>query len=175
MDGGLERDRSITDLTAKISELNGELDRRAEQLAKSADLIAEAEKALDERDAEIAKLEGMYDEAALATSSRQIELAAREADIERRTTEIGAFRAQRKDTESRLRQLNTDATSAQEALKAERKRASDLEKRVERIMATVADREEKLDRREKELARLRDELGSGSRGVGDLEASLVPA
>ena len=173
LDGGLERDRSIAELNAKISDLKGELERRAEQLAKSADLIAEAEKALDERDAEIAKLEGMYDEAALATSSRQIELAAREADIELRTTEMGAVRAQRKDAESRLRQLNTDAASAQEALKAERKRAGDLEKRVERIMATVADREEKLDRREKELARLRDELGSGSRGVGDLEASLT--
>lgn len=173
LDGGAERERSIAELDAKISELKGELDLRAEQLAKSAELIAEAERALDERDAEIAKLEAMYEEATLATSSRQIELAAREAEVERRTTEIGAARAQRKDTETRLRQLSTDATSAQEALKAERKRALDLEKRVERIMATVADREEKLDRREKELARLREELGSGSRGVGDLEAALT--
>ncbi|TIV21424.1 MAG: hypothetical protein E5V90_35635, partial [Mesorhizobium sp.] len=32
----------------------------------------------------------------------------------------------------------------------------ELEKKVERLLATLADREEKLDRREKDLARMRE-------------------
>jgi hypothetical protein len=44
------------------------------------------------------------------------------------------------------------------ALAAEKKRDRRPGGKIERMLSTLADREEKLERREKELARLRDQL-----------------
>ncbi|RUU69815.1 hypothetical protein EOD03_34025, partial [Mesorhizobium sp. M7A.T.Ca.TU.009.01.1.2] len=49
-----------------------------------------------------------------------------------------------------------ESKAAREALKAEKKRTAELDKKVERLLATLADREDKLDRREKELVRMRE-------------------
>jgi chromosome segregation ATPase len=170
-----EKDHAITELEARGSELRTELRHREEQLKRLSTRLAETDQVLETRALEIDRLGQLYDEASLIASNRQIELVTRESDFERISGDAGALRDQRKDAEKRQREAAAEAKAAQDALKAERKRAAELERKIERLLATVADREEKLDRREKEMARLRDEARSGARGSGDLDTRLLEA
>lgn len=170
-----EKDRAITELESRGSELRTELRHREEQMKRLSTRLADTERVLEERALEIDRLGQMYDEASLTASNRQIELVSRETDYDRVSGDIGAFRTQRKDAEKRLREVAAESKAAQDALKAERKRAAELERKIERLGATVADREEKLDRREKEMARLREQGRSGTQGNNDLDTRLLEA
>ena len=170
-----EKDRAITELESRGSELRTELRHREEQMKRLSTRLADTERVLEERALEIDRLGQMYDEASLTASNRQIELVNRETDFDRVSGDVGALRTQRKDAEKRLRELAAESKAAQDALKAERKRAAELERKIERLGATVADREEKLDRREKEMARLREQGRSGTQGNDDLDTRLLEA
>ncbi len=116
----------------------------------------DAERKLEKRALELEKLEHMYDDASFSSSSRQIELVARESELQKLASDISLLRGQRKEADRRQQEIAAESKAARDALKAEKKRAAELDKKVERLLATLADREDKLDRREKELARLRE-------------------
>jgi chromosome segregation ATPase len=132
------------------------LAEREKELQQRADKIAGLERAVAERVAELEKLGEMYDEASFASSNRQIELVAREAEVEKLGADLSALRTQRKEAEKRANEAAAESRAAREALKGEQKKRADLEKKMERLMSALADREDKLDRREKELALLRE-------------------
>src|SRR5690606_8770 len=96
------------------------------------------------RDEEHAKLSRMYEEASFLASSRQIELVARESELERQSTDIAQLRTQIRQLEQANRDSKAESDNAREALKVEQKRATDLDDRVQRLLGTVADRDEKL-------------------------------
>ncbi|QDZ00725.1 hypothetical protein FQ775_10190 [Nitratireductor mangrovi] len=168
-----QKSDTITELEKQASELREELRRREDQLKGVGDRLAAAEQDIEAKALELDKLGRMYDEASLSASNRQIELVAREADFERVSGDVGSLRAQRKEAERRLRDAVAEAKGAQEALRAEKKKVADLEKRLERLTTTLTDREDKLDRREKELARLRGQLKSASGLENDLSTQLA--
>ena len=117
----------------------------------------------------------LYDEASLAASNRQIELVVRETEVEKLAGDMQLLRGQRKEAERRMQEIAAESKAAREALKAERKKGTDLEKKLERMLATLADREEKLDRRERELARLREQLKGDSGSEDELNRKLIEA
>lgn len=168
-----EKNAAITDLERQGGELRSELRQREDQMQRLSERLAEADRQLEERAAEMEKLGRMYDEASFAASNRQIELVAREAEFERISGDVGILRGQRKDVERRLREVAAEAKTAQEALRAEKKKAAELERKLERMMATLSDREEKLDRREKDLARLREQAKGAGKLEGDLATQLT--
>jgi len=170
-----EKNETLTALEASASELRGELRRREEQLQQLSYKLIDAEKMLEERALEQEKLGRMYDEASFASSSRQIELVARETEVEKLSTDVSELREQRRDAEQRVREFAAETKAAQDELKLERRKAADLEKRLERLMANLSDREEKLDRREKEMERLREQLKLDSSNEGELSAELAHA
>ena len=170
-----EKDRGASELEARSAELRAELRRREDELQKLMARLTDADRALEEKAMEVERLGRMYDEAALTSSSRQIELVARETEFERLSHDVGDMRNRRKEAEKRMRGAETDMKAAQDALKDERKRSADLDRKVERLLATVADRETKLEQREAELARLRESHRSGSRQGADLDARLTEA
>jgi chromosome segregation ATPase len=170
-----EKDRAITELEARSSELHAELRNREEQLKRLTTRLADTERILESKALEIDRLGQMYDEASLTASNRQIELVTRESEFERVSSDAEALRAQRRETEKRLREVVAESKAAQEALKTERKRAADAERKVERLLGTVADREDKLERREKEMARLREQTRSGARNSNELDTRLLEA
>ncbi|RVD32352.1 hypothetical protein EN746_37910, partial [Mesorhizobium sp. M8A.F.Ca.ET.023.02.2.1] len=132
------------------------LRRREEELHQLSERLKETERKLERRALELEKLERMYDDASFASSSRQIELVARESELQKLASDISLLRGQRKEADRRGQEIAAESKAARDALKAEKKRAAELDKKVERLLATLADREDKLDRREKELARLRE-------------------
>ncbi|TIX18611.1 MAG: hypothetical protein E5V41_05265, partial [Mesorhizobium sp.] len=144
-----DKNQALSDLEVRT----GELHQREEQLHQLSEKLAHMERMLEKRALELEKLEHMYDDASFASSNRQIELVARESELDKLANDIAVLRAQRKEADRRNQEMTAESKAAREALKSEKKRTGELDKRVERLLATLADREEKLDRREKELAR----------------------
>ncbi|MBZ9848609.1 hypothetical protein LB565_11515 [Mesorhizobium sp. CA14] len=144
--------QALSDLQAK----NAELRQREEDLHRLSEKLAQAERALEKRTLELQKLEQMYDDASFSSSNRQIELVARESELEKLASDIALLKGQRKEADRRNQEIASESKAAREALKVEKKKTAELEKKVERLLATLADREEKLDRREKDLARMRE-------------------
>ena len=81
---------------------------------------------------------------------------ARESELDKLASDIALLRNQRKEADRKGQETAAESKAARDELKAEKKRTAELDKKVERLLATLADREETLDRREKELARMRE-------------------
>ena len=147
-----DKNHALAELGAKSEALR----QREEELHQLSERLRETERKLEKRALELEKLEHMYDDASFSSSSRQIELVARESELQKLASDIALLRGQRKEADRRQQEIAAESKAARDALKAEKKRAAELDKKVERLLATLADREDKLDRREKELARLRE-------------------
>lgn len=163
-----EKHAAITELEAQGAELRAELRQREDQLQQANARLDEAGKALEARALDLERLGGLYEEATFAASGRQIELVARESEIERLNDDLARVSKGRREFDRRLSDAENERRNAFDTLAAEKKRGTDLEGKVERMLSTLADREEKLERREKELARLRDQL----KGLSGTEDSL---
>ncbi|KQZ87254.1 hypothetical protein ASD64_06175 [Mesorhizobium sp. Root157] len=163
-------------LEGRIAALDAEIGQRDQKIGQLVANLAEAEKLVEQRAGELEKLGQMYDEASFLSSNRQIELVARESELETLAGDMLNLRNQRKEMDARNREIIAESGTAREALKGEQKRVADLDKRIERLLGVVADREEKLERREKELATLREKLKGGnstaSRGLEAAKSSL---
>jgi chromosome segregation ATPase len=151
------KEAALAESAARNSDLLAELGQRESQLQQLAQNLAEAEKMVQAGAGELEKLGRMYDEASFSSSNRQIELVARESELEQLSQDLAALRAERKEIDKRRQEAQSESRAAREAAMAERKRSADLDKKLERLLATLADREDKLDRRERELARLREQ------------------
>ncbi|WP_027039468.1 hypothetical protein [Mesorhizobium ciceri] len=147
-----DKNQALTELGAK----NEALRQREGELQQLSERLKETERKLEKRALELEKLERMYDDASFSSSSRQIELVARESEMQKLASDIAMLRGQRKEADRRGQEIAAESKAARDALKAEKKRTTELDKKVERLLATLADREDKLDRREKELARMRE-------------------
>src|SRR5262245_23753908 len=158
------RNGSLSELEAKAGELRAELRQREEQLERLGERLKDTERTLEGRALELEKMGRLYDEASLTASNRQIELVVRETEVDKLAGDVQSLRGQRKDADRRSQEVAADSKAARDALKAERKKVAELEKKLERMLTTLTDREEKLDRRERELARLREQI-KGDPGV----------
>ncbi|ADV11224.1 hypothetical protein [Mesorhizobium ciceri] len=147
-----DKNQALTELGAK----NEALRQREGELQQLSERLKETERKLEKRALELEKLERMYDDASFSSSSRQIELVARESEMQKLASDIAMLRGQRKEADRRGQEIAAESKAARDALKAEKKKIAELDKKVERLLATLADREDKLDRREKELARMRE-------------------
>ncbi|RWH69889.1 hypothetical protein [Mesorhizobium sp.] len=147
-----DKNQALSDLQAK----NAELRQREEDLHRLSEKHAQTERALEKRALELQKLEQMYDDASFSSSNRQIELVARESELEKLVSDIALLKGQRKEADRHFQEIASESKAARDALKVEKKKTAELEKKVERLLATLADREEKLDRRDKDLARMRE-------------------
>ncbi|MFD1985655.1 hypothetical protein ACFSOZ_24715 [Mesorhizobium newzealandense] len=148
----MDKNQALSELGAKSEMLR----QREEELHRLSDRLKETERKLEKRALELEKLGRMYDDASFSSSSRQIELVARESEMQMLASDIALLRGQRKEADRRGQEIAAESKAARDALKAEKRRTAELDKKVERLLATLADREDKLDRREKELARLRE-------------------
>ncbi|WP_274627921.1 hypothetical protein [Arvimicrobium flavum] len=153
---------------SRSAEIAAELHRREEQLQETTGRLDEANRSLEARALELKRLNGLFDEATLAASGRQIELAARESEVEKLSDDLSRAARDQREADRRFNALDVERKSSTDALGTEKKRAADLQAKIDSLMSTAADREEKLDRRSRELARLRDRL----KDLSDVEVDL---
>lgn len=156
----MDADRAeLSQSISALEERNRTLARQLEEVEASAARLqaslGEADTRLRERDEEIRQLSRQYEDASFLASSRQIELVGRETEADRQGLEISRLRAELRAAGQKDKETLAQAHAAKEALKVEQQRTGDLGVRIERLLATVADRDERLERRERELARLK--------------------
>jgi hypothetical protein len=151
-----DKDRTVGELEAARGSLREDIAKRDEQIKALAAQLVEAESMLEKRAQEIEEIGRLYDEASLSSSNRQIELVSRESEIGKLSDDMSALRSQRKDTDKRVVELEADNKAVREALLAETKRAVELDKRLQQMVSSLSDRDDKLERREAELGRLRE-------------------
>ena len=170
-----EKHGALSELEAQAGELRAELREREDQLRLLGDRLIEAEQALQERALDLDKIGSLYDEASLTASNRQIELVARESEVEKLAGDFELLRGQRKDVDQRIQDIAAENKTARDALKAERRKTAELEKQLEGVVTALTDREEKLDRRERELANLREQVMNKSEAEDELSEKLIDA
>lgn len=153
-----KKSEAIAALEMAEGELQKKLQQREAEIARLSARLSELEVSADKKKEEIEKLERLYEEASFASSNRQIELAARESEIEKLNNDVSVLRAQRKEADKRHQEIAREGKSAIDALANEKKKLAEREKKLEQLLSTLADRDETLDRRERELAKLREEM-----------------
>ncbi|MGE0500213.1 MAG: hypothetical protein AB7O76_04670 [Rhizobiaceae bacterium] len=163
-----EKNQAISEIEARGSEIRSEMRQKEEQLERLTERLIETERALEEKALDVDRLGRMYDEAAFNSSNRQIELVARETEVEKLSGDVSVLRNQRLDMEGRMNELAAEAKAARDALKVEKRHVAELEKKLQRQSVNLGDREEKLDRLEKDLARAREQV----RGVDGMDSDL---
>lgn len=145
----------LAGLEARMPDLQARLREREEQVASLSKRLTEADELIEKQALELRKLGRTYEEATFLSSSRQIEIAGRETEIERISIDLSRLRSQRKDMERRLEELTAESQALDSSLKGERQRSADLEKKIEQMLSKLTDLEATLERRERELSRLR--------------------
>ncbi|MBB6467396.1 DNA repair exonuclease SbcCD ATPase subunit [Aminobacter lissarensis] len=155
-DDRADKDRVVSELEAKRGSLSEEISKRDEQIKALAAQLVEVERVLEKRAEEIEEIGRLYDEASLSSSNRQIELVSRESQIGKLSDDMSALRNQHKSGDLRLAELEADNKAVREALKAETKRAGELDRKLQQMVSSLSDRDDKLERREAELGRLRE-------------------
>lgn len=168
-----EMHRVISDLEARGGELRSELRVREEELGHLADKLVETDGILSERAGELDRMGKLYEEASLSSVNTQAELLVRAGEAEKLAGDVDMLRGARREVDKQLRDLEGELRSARDAARSEKKKAVDLEKRAERMLATIADREETILRREKDLSDLRERLKGEAAGRTDTDARLT--
>ncbi len=168
-----ERHEALTRLEAQAGEIRVELRRREDELEVLTRKLEQAEILLQQRADELEKLGRMYEDASFTASNRQVEIAARESEIEKLNSEMATLRSERRDIDRRSQEVATESQGTRESLRAEQERAQALEARIERLLATIADRDEKIDRSERELTRMRDAAKANSGSEAGLQAQIA--
>lgn len=149
------QDQKLAGLSSENEALKGELAEREARLRQLSEKYAAGQRAAVEQSRELDRLGQMYDEASFSASNRQIELVSREAELEKLSGNLLALRRENKLLAQRGQEMDMQGKRADTALSTEKKKVAELDKKLQRMMSTLADRDDRLDRREKELARLR--------------------
>lgn len=154
----IQKAETIATLEATGSDLQAQLQQRAAEIERLSEKLAKLEGEVAKKKEEIEKLDRLYEEASFSSSNRQIELVARESEIEKLNNDVSVLRTQRKETDKRHQDIVMEGKAAIDALANEKKKLADRERKLERLLSTLADRDETLDRRERELVRLKEEM-----------------
>ncbi len=145
-------------LNAKTSEQEQLLKDRAEQVAvleaKHTDLV----KMVEDSASEIHDKELHINNLMIDADSYRIELAAKVTELERLAGEISEVKNARSAVEQNLRSTANQLRASQEAERGDRRRIAELEKKTDRLIAQMTDRDDRLERREKDVERLKEQV-----------------
>lgn len=154
--GVADRDAAARD--GELAQLRNEIGRLTAVLGIANETIDRIEADRARQVTELVELSAQHEEAALKAGSLEVELARRESEIAQFAEKARAERESRKQNEGRSRSAVAELGAAEAALTLEKRRAADLEARLERAVAQHSDLTERLDRRERELESMRASL-----------------
>lgn len=156
-----ERETVKSELSGRENELREareELRKRQSRIDALAAALEKTEALLNSQRESFDKLGKQFEEASMSSSARQIELVARETEITRLVSDISTLKGQRRSTDRVTRDADSRVKVAENGVEIERRRADELNKKLLQLLATLSDRDEKLERREREIMRLRERL-----------------
>ncbi len=148
----------VAAIERRTDELATDTSRKREEFEELQAAQNEARKQLEKRNHELERLALRLQDSSEIADSRKIELIARETEISSIADKLSDYKREQKELRRYAREKELENKAVQEALRQELKRRADAEKKNERILVQLSDQEEKLERREKETVRLRDQL-----------------
>lgn len=154
----VQKDETAVAADMQMQEVRRQLDS---SVARENDLAAELAALQDKIGSQaehIERLGRMYDEASFSASSRQIEMVAQETKLEKLADDLAALRAEVKTAQLRTREAEVEAKAMDAALKDEHKKLVGLENKLAQMTSGLADAEDRAERRENEVSRLREQM-----------------
>lgn len=137
--------------------MRAEIARRVEEVGLLGDRLAEADRKLGQRERDLDALSRLHREASMSASNLQIDLVARETEVEKLAGDISMLREEKREQAGLMRSMTRELREVRELHKAEAQHAADLDRRLQKTIARLAEREEKLDQREREIQRMRND------------------
>lgn len=154
-----ERIRSIEELKLNAAELQAQLNDREDKLGQTTRRLDETRALLEERALELERVRSQLQYSQTDSDSRRIELVAKQTTVESLSDRVGDFVKREKEL-------------VQEA-ESEKRRAIELDKKVERLQKQIADLESGLETRERDLAMVRETAVSKDQLESDMTGELM--
>lgn len=145
----------IEELRGVSDELRSELREREERLSQTNKALSVTESRLEAKAVELEALERKYREAVDQLDDQKIDLVSKETRIDAMGDEVRDLKSQIKALKEERNHLREDNRHLGGENKRDKDRLDQAEKRVERLQSSLSDVEARLERRERDLARLR--------------------
>ena len=164
-----EKSLRISELETQAAELRSEMKERESQLNATATDLASVELKLEEKAFAYEELERKYRTAIEELDSKKVEMITREGRLDIVEYEAREAKQLSKHEAAENTKLREELKAAETALSKERNRVENDEKKIERMQASLAYLEGRLERRDADLARLRSKSGDAGDHVGELQ------
>ncbi|MCA9242223.1 MAG: hypothetical protein KDA37_18555 [Planctomycetales bacterium] len=158
----------IAERDARIEDLNATLAARVDDLKKANRELDERARKLEENAVELRN-------AAQREAAQKSDISERDAYIRKINVTIAELKHGREELQRGLREMNAKGTATGTVLATERKRYGQVEAKLERVIAANSVLEEKLERREADIQRAREDMTAGARALREMEARAMAA
>lgn len=138
--------KRFVQLESDMAELHETLIARDKRIAE---VTIERENAAEEAEiveAEVQRLQKHLSSLEELTDTLRIEVSAKEAEHGRLANEMSEMRRERKDASARYNEVSTQLTAAQTELKSEKRRNTELQQKLDKLIADFSDAQERLER-----------------------------
>ncbi len=138
--------KRFASLESDISQLRQTLSERERVVEET---IIERDNASEKAEiveAEVERLQKHLSSLQDLADTLRIEISAKEAEHGRLANEMSEMRRERKDASARYNEVSTQLTAAQTELKSERRRNTELQQRLDKLISDFSDAQEKLER-----------------------------
>lgn len=170
------------DITLKNEQIVELKSETAKRVAESEDLrnlnetleqqLTSAHTELEDRAARIEELEGRYQAAIDDFDGQKIEIVARESRLDTAREETRKMREVARRTKDALDKQGIELKLALENADAQKKQVATQKRKVTLLQSSIADLESKLERRNNDLARLRERVGKPGAALKEAEEEI---
>ncbi|WP_040677271.1 hypothetical protein [Rhizobium mesoamericanum] len=154
--GGLQA--QISDMSVEAAELRSHLRKDENYITQLKTSLYIAEQASAAKEGELDALRTRLNKLAEQTDNLKIDLAARETEIESLTFKANSVRIERDNLRQDVSLLQKRAKDAEQALVQHEHAVMRLKDQAERDAASAADKDTLLERRQQEIAKLKDQI-----------------
>lgn len=154
-----EKAERILELETQGAELRSDMKERESQLNTTSTDLAAVELKLEEKAFAYEELERKYRSTIEEFDNKKIEMVARESQMETVEEEAREAKQSKKQESAENAKLRNDLKATQNSLSKSRDKVENLNKKSDRMQASLADMESRVERRDSDLARLRSKSG----------------
>ncbi|MCF6321537.1 MAG: hypothetical protein L3J32_07180 [Rhizobiaceae bacterium] len=166
---------AIEELQTKSGELRIQLQQREEQLEKTNQRLNETRENLDQKALELEQMRQRYEKSQTNFDSSKIELVAKQTELENLTDklDIHDLADQSASPDGASKKLKTELAKIKSRLAAETASKEELKMKLKSASKQLSADAQRLERHERELARLRDTSSNDDAANAELTSQLV--
>lgn len=155
-------ERQVETMAAEAGDLRSALRSGDRQAAALKLALGEAERSIGEHERRVGELEATIDTLTQDGVDYRIDLAAVSTEAESLKASLSASKDEKRRISARLAEMEATLKDRDYRLERETERNQDLERRLDESVARISDQENMLERRDGEIARLRERLSAAT-------------